>query len=95
MRVLVGNKRPKVGHKMGDDHVEFEVLPPGEYVTEVLANDLLNVTAALTLHFVDGDRPHWVSCEDADMERTLCKYYGIEENKVPHEWLLRGGQVEN
>lgn len=95
MRVLVGNKRPKVSRKLPNDKVVYEVLPKGEYVTEVRASDALQITSALTLHFVSPDRPHWVSCEDPEMERTLCKYYGIEDNQVPAEWLQRGGSIEN
>ena len=95
MRVLVGNKRPKVGHKLPNDKVVYEVLPDGEYVTEVRAKDFQNITGALTLHFLAGDRPHWVSCEDEDRERKLCTHYGIDTNLVPAAWLLRGGSIEN
>jgi hypothetical protein len=104
MRVLVGNKRPKVGHKLPNGTTEYEFLPPGDYVTEVRADDLANITGALTLHFLGHwdeqtfvweEKPTWVSCEDERMQESLCKYWGISDNTVPAEWLQRGGFIED
>ena len=86
MRVLVGNRRPKVGYKLPDDKVVYEFLPPGDYVTEVRAADFTNVVGALTLHFAEDEKPTWVSCESEAMEARLCEYYGIETNLVPEQW---------
>ncbi len=88
MRVLVGNKRPKVGHKLPNGQTVYEVLPEGDYVTEVRAQDFINVVGALTLHFAEGDHPTWVSCEDGPMEVRLCQHYGIEHNSVPAQWRI-------